>query len=171
MNRKVIVVTAVIVICLIFIPFIILIMNNDLSFERSYMFEDISECEKLCTLGYKGEKITKYEKPDKDKNIKNLKYKEFFGLKYESEEVEFEIFAYVFETPEGARQYFKNETGNDKLAINFSGSSGLTGPYRHIVLVNEKVYYITTPKKYVNETEKILSEVFSVDYEQIKSSS
>ena len=79
------------------------IANNE-----KFMFENIRECEELCSLNYEGEKAVIYEIPQKDNYIKNLKYVEFFGVEYESSELEFKMFAYVFESDSEAKKYFEN---------------------------------------------------------------
>ena len=91
---------------------------------------------------------------------------EYFAARYESDELEFEIFAYVFENSETAMQYFENVTGkNDNLSVNFSISSGvglLGVSSSEIVVIDGKcAYTVFTPRNQLEETKRALGEIFS----------
>jgi hypothetical protein len=76
-----------------------------------YIFNDISECENISFLKYENSILYRYENPSADTYLRKLSYVEYFAARYESNELEFEIFAYVFENSETAMQYFENVTG------------------------------------------------------------
>ena len=131
--------------------------NNDF-----YIFESIEECEKIETLNFTEQKITKYENPEKDKKLKSLQYEAFYGAKYESKEVDFEIFAYEFATEEDAESYYKNATGKDPTSkSSFSSSWGVSNAYFEVIYYN-KVYRVETATNYLYETKVALGTIFSI---------
>ena len=127
-----------------------------------YIFESIEECEKIETLNFTEQKITKYENPEKDKKLKSLQYEAFYGAKYESKEVDFEIFAYEFATEEDAESYYKNATGKDPTSkSSFSSSWGVSNAYFEVIYYN-KVYRVETATNYLYETKVALGTIFSI---------
>ena len=127
-----------------------------------YIFDNISECEKIQHLEYKAGKLTKYDNPKSDKYLKELSYNDFFAAKYESDEVEFEIYAYVFDSKQTSEQYFKNSTGKgDNLEINFLASKGLTS-CKITVISGERAYTVLGSRSQFETIKKLLGENFSV---------
>lgn len=129
---------------------------------QTFIFLNISECEGIYNLGYLNQSIEKYNSSDFDKKLKGVSYESFFAAKYSSDEMEFEIFAYVFFDSQSASDYFKNVTGkksnNDK---NFSSSIGIS-KFRKCVFVNERAYCIISNRRYAGEIENsVLPQLFS----------
>ena len=127
-----------------------------------YIFESIEECEKIETLNFTEQKITKYENPDKDKKLKSLQYEAFYGAKYESKEVNFEIFAYEFATEEDAEAYYKKAAGEktaDKSA--YSASGGMFIADFEVKYYN-KVYRVKTTSNDLFEIKDALGTIFSI---------
>lgn len=136
-----------------------------------YIFQDISECEQLIPNDPAGVTVDRYDSPDKDANLKGLPYKEFWGIKFSSDEIEYEIFAYEFEDSDSALKYFVNETGKNsylkKLPLseddenkNFSASKGMFS-YRLIVIYKNRAYKVTAPSEYANSVNELFASIFS----------
>ena len=132
-----------------------------------YIFADISECENLNSLDYEGAQFNKYSTSNNDKELGELKYNSFVAGKYTSEELDFEIFAYEFDSADTAKKYFKNVAGksNDRDTT-FSASSGfgLFGPsqYEIIVIDYERAYRVVTDQMHDEEIKKALGQIFSI---------
>ncbi|MBO5879276.1 MAG: hypothetical protein J6Q68_01825 [Clostridia bacterium] len=127
-----------------------------------YIFENIEECEKIETLNFTEQKITKYENPEKDKNLKSLQYEAFYGAKYESQELTFEIFAYEFATEEDAAAYFKNSSARkatDKST--FAGSRHAFSADFQVIYYN-RVYSVRTTNKHMQAAKDALGTIFSI---------
>lgn len=126
-----------------------------------YIFSDINECLNLKNDNSKIE-MSKYDSPQNDQHLGNLKYNDFCAAKYKSKELEFEIFAYEFNSVNDAKAYFKNGTGKEsENNYNFTASTGLFGPSEIIVFKNEKAYTVYVAKKYLNKTKEILKKNFT----------
>ena len=142
--------------------FIVLLMSCGPKRINFYIFDNIHECEGFQHLKYKGGKFTQYENPKSDKYLKELTYNDFFAADYKSDEVKFEIYAYVFDSKETSQQYFRNSTGkNDDQEINFLASAGLTS-CKITVIDCEKAYTIVGPSYQFETIKKIIGEVFTV---------
>ena len=129
---------------LLFLLYLLFLLLPDQEAETLdvYIFSDIEECRKFDEDMTSNAKVTIYNKPDTDTNLKDLKYLDFYACKCHSGEFEFEMFAYNFIDSDTAKEYFKNETGkNDDLEINFSNSSGM-GLFRSIVIDGNKAYSV-----------------------------
>lgn len=126
-----------------------------------YIFSDISECEGITEHKHDDAEITIYEAPD-DKYLKDLEYVKFFACDYSSSELEFEIFAYEFDSSEDAKEYFKNVTGkSNQPDKSFSTSKGMFR-FRVVAIDDSRAYVAISPKKYDREVLSFLKEVFSV---------
>ena len=154
----------------VFIAFAFILVSSAVSCfpgkPNIYIFNDISECENISFLKYENSILYRYENPSSDTYLRKLSYVEYFAARYESDELEFEIFAYVFENSETAMQYFENVTGkNDNLSVNFSISSGvglLGVSSSEIVVIDGKcAYTVFTPRNQLEETKRALGEIFS----------
>lgn len=136
-----------------------------------YIFQDISECEQLIPNDQSGVTVDRYDSPTKDEDLKGLPYKEFWGMKLSSDEIEYEIFAYEFEDSDSALTYYVNETGQNsylkKLPLSeddenklFSASKGISS-YRLIVIYKNRAYKVIAPSKYANSVNELLASIFS----------
>jgi len=128
-----------------------------------YIFENIEECENLIPQDQSNINIDRYDTPIADKDLKGLPYCDFFGMEYESDTLEYKIFAYEFENSDSAMKYYLNVTGKADYGINekdFSASKGMLS-YRVIVIYQNKVYQLIAPNRYVDEVSKLLAETFS----------
>ena len=136
------------------------------------IFQSIDECEALIPEDQSGVKIERYATPDADKDLKGLPYERFFGMQFESDEMEYQIFAYEFENIESALKYFENATGKkysleeDQAFLEqrdyqiFSASSGMTSS-RIVVLSENRAYQLRAPKRYIDEIHAVLKDTFS----------
>ena len=139
--------------------------------DEYFIFQDINECEQLITAELSDLEIEKYDTPDKDKNLKGLSYNCFWGMRLESDELKYEIFAYEFSDSDSALKYFINVTGqnsyekelplsNDNDNKRLSASKGMF-TYRLVVVYQNKAYLITAPNQYEDDINKLLADTFS----------
>ena len=134
---------------------------NFLGDKEFYIFENIDECKNFENLGLTNLEITRYETPEKDRNLKSLEYDYFYAAKIESDEIDFEIFAYTFKNSDDAKQYFKNETGKTiQDSDSFSGASNMVS-CRLIVIDERNIYIVRTKHSQNVLLSDILSTVFS----------
>ena len=136
-----------------------------------YIFEDIEACESLISAEKTSAAFERYETPKNDKKVKDLHYLEFFGGKYKSDELKYEIFAYEFEDSDSALRYYVNETRNTvylkKLPLDKEDEnyllSATSGSFRFdmIVVSGSRAYRLSAPSKYIAEIHELLSCVFS----------
>ena len=159
------IVAVLIMLCLIFGPgffnlFVYVLPNfEDVDY---YIFKNIEECEKIETLNFTEQKITKYENPDKDKKLKSLQYEAFYGAKYESKEVDFEIFAYEFATEEDAEAYYKNAAGKEPTdKSTFAWSRHAYSADFEVIYYN-RVYRVRTTNKHMEAAKDALGTIFSI---------
>lgn len=125
-----------------------------------YIFENISECYKF-NNDNKAD-ITEYDTPGGDKHLEKIKYSEFYAAKYKSEELEFEIFAYEFETESDAKAYFKNATGkSSEKDANFSSSTGTFGSSEITVFKMKNAYTVYVSPEYLEAAKEFLMSSFS----------
>ena len=160
---------SVIIILLVLFGVLAIVVANTWSKQPTdnFIFKDIDECQNLLSLSYEDGKTTVYNSPSDDNYLKDLTYVDFFAAKYESAELEFEIFAYVFNTSETAQKYFKNVTGKSvDLATNFSSSYGIglfgVSSAELVVIDSERAYIIHIPHNQLEKLEKLLGEIFTV---------
>ena len=127
-----------------------------------YIFDDIDECKKIQQLEFENGKVNEYTSPSNDEYSKGLLYNDFFAAKYESKEVEFEIYAYLFDSEETSKSYFKNATGkDDDMETNFLVSGGI-GLYEITVIDCEKAYTVFTSRSQLETVKKMLGEIFTI---------
>lgn len=128
-----------------------------------YIFSNISECNNFEINKDEDAKITYYTTPEKDSNLKDLEYDSFFGAKYLSLDIEFEIFAYEFKDSNSAKKYFNNVTGknSEELDTNFSASMGMTS-YRLVIIDFKKAYIVQGPSSNAEAIQDFLKENFTV---------
>ena len=126
-----------------------------------YIFENISECEKISQNKPEDATVEVYQSTEKDKKLDGLQYESFFGAKYSSSELTFEIFAYEFQDTEEAHQYFYNHTGRESdRDTNFFGSGGMFS-YDLVVIDGKNAYFASTSSGDVDEMYEFFSNVFS----------
>ena len=78
---------------------------------KAPMFSDISECVALEQADAEDLSVLRYDSPKNDKHLKGLSYTSFYAAKYFSDGVDFEIFAYEFESEACAIEYFREASG------------------------------------------------------------
>lgn len=136
-----------------------------------FIFQTINECEQLIPADQNDLIIERYASPEKDKNLKELSYESFFGMKFYSNELEYEIFAYEFVDSDSTLEYYINVTGQKSyekelpLSDNeenkrLSSSKGMSA-YRLIAVYQHKAYVIVAPKQYEGAINKLLATTFS----------
>ena len=124
-----------------------------------HMFSDIEECNKIVS-SKENEVQIKYLSIEEDKNSKDLNFDKFFGCEYISKQINFKIFAYVFENDDIAMQYFYNETGiKTELNPTFNSSSGMFW-FERIVVKDNKAYLIRCKKEYEEKVIEFINSCF-----------
>ncbi|MBQ7761769.1 MAG: hypothetical protein IJ400_06915 [Clostridia bacterium] len=149
----------VLVLCIL--CFFSLISCNLVRFDY-YIFDDISECEKLTKTEYTNAQLTRYDTPINDNNLENLEYLEFFGGYFTSDEAEFEIFAYEFQSTNVAQKYFKNVTDMDSDSNSAVSVYSYNFKTRIIVADFERVYLVKTSSSNTDAVLDLLENTFSV---------
>lgn len=138
---------------------------------KYFIFQNINECNNLLPSEQSDLTIERYDLPDKDKNLDNLSYEHFWGMKFYSKELEYEFFAYEFVDSDSALKYYMNVTGQNsykkELPLNsdnpnrrLSSSKGMFF-YKLVVVYQNKAYLVIAPKKYKDSINKLLEETFS----------
>lgn len=159
-----------IVVFLLIVGFVLYMLNYS-SPDEYYIFQSINECEQLIPTDQTDLIIEQYTSPEKDKNVKDLSFKSFFGMKFHSNELEYEIFAYEFADSDSALKYYINVTGQSsyekELPLSdsnankrLSSSKGMTS-YRLVAVYQNKAYVIVAPNQYEDAINKMLATVFS----------
>ena len=140
--------------------------------DEYYIFAEIGECDKLLPSDRTNIKIEIYDSANNDKDLQDLSYNNFFAMDYNSNSLQYEIFAYEFEDSDSALKYFVNVTGqtnhekklplddNDENKL-LSASSGMSS-YRLVVVYKNMAYQIIAPKQYKSELHDLLSSTFSI---------
>lgn len=130
-----------------------------------YIFEDLNECKQLMSHEQALLEINEYHNPSVDENYSGLEYDAFWGMKYRSENIEYEIFAYEFADNDGALQYYTNVTGrtadSGKTRLG-SKTYGWNGECRVVVVDGNKAYTLVSSASLIHKIEEMLSAVFSV---------
>ena len=140
-NKKITTWYVCIVLGIIFIMFIIMVigsLTNDIDHKTFKIFSDIAEFEEVI-------KANNFEElpAGKDKYIKELVYTEKAEHKIKADKKTYEIFAYVFADDDGAREYFKNATGQKKdKKSSFSLSGNFYFNTKLIIYQNNKAYLV-----------------------------
>ena len=128
-----------------------------------HIFSNIQECQSIEKVQDKSAVVTRYDSPIRDEYLKDLQFEDFYGCKYDSNDLKFELFAYAFPSNDVAMSYFENVTGktNDPNPT-FSSSSGMVSYIR--VVVNENMAYtVNCKKEYEEKVIEFLNGCFSVD--------
>ena len=123
------------------------------------MFSNIEECNNIVSFKENEVQIN-YLSAEEDQNLKSLDFDNFFGCEYMSKQINFKIFAYVFESDNIAMQYFYNETGiKTELNPTFNSSSGMFW-FERIVVKDNKAYLIRCKKEYKEEVIEFINSCF-----------
>ncbi len=155
----------------VFIIGFILYVFNFSEPDEFYIFQNIDECEKLIPAEQSDSVVERYNTPDKDKELKNLSYENFWGINYVSDQLEYEIFAYEFIDFDSALKYYINVTGKDayekELPLGndgdnkyFSSTKGMF-LYEVVVVYQNKAYRLTAPVQYADDINNLLANTFS----------
>ena len=140
--------------------------------DEYFIFQDINECEQLIPADKDNANIEQYDTPAKDKDLKGLSYDNFWGMKFQSDAMEYEIFAYEFKDADSALKYYVNVTGQHnyekKLPLNsedenknLSASKGMFS-YEIVITYQNNAYRLTAPSKYEDEVTELLANTFSL---------
>ena len=128
-----------------------------------HMFSDIEECQKISSLKSETADIQIYDSPEKDKELKELQYSEYFGCNYKSDEMSFEIFAYEFDSNDVAMDYFKNLTGKGTdTNPTFLDSSGMNS-FCRIIVDGDKAYSVYCTNSERDKVIDYINNCFSED--------
>jgi len=136
-----------------------------------FMFQNLDECKQLKTYEQNTIEIVEYLAPSADESYNGLEYESFWGMKYRSENLDFEMFAYEFTCKDNALKYYTNVTGSDKyveklpaedsdkniLGSNFYGENN----YQIVVMEGNKAYQLLSYNPSAYAIDQMLSEVFS----------
>ena len=136
-----------------------------------YIFENISECENIEEYKSDDAVVTIYDIPTDDKNLDDLEYDSFYAASYESDELDFEIFAYEFVDSDSAKEYFSKKTGIESVYSTMFLTSGGMTKYDIIVIDESRAYYAETSKEDEEDMNQLLSRVFSKKLEFVNDSS
>ncbi len=154
-----------------FVGLFLHMLNNPLSHEY-YIFQNISECEQLIPSDQSNAKIEIYNNVSNDKDLKDLSYKDFFSMNYQSDTLEYELFAYEFEDSDSALKYYVNATGQriyeKKLPLESEDENNLLyaskgmSYYRIVVIHKNTAYQLIAPNRYQKEVNELLASSFSI---------
>lgn len=158
------------VIFVLIVGFIVYMLNY-YSPNEYFIFENIDECEQLIPDSQSDLTIERYDTPDKDKKLKGLSYKHFWGMNYQSNELKYQIFAYEFVDSDSALKYYINVTGQKsyekKLPLSndddnklLSSAKGMSY-YRIVAVYQNKAYLLIAPKQYAEGINNLLANTFS----------
>jgi hypothetical protein len=135
-----------------------------------YIFANISECKGLEELNFNNSELTVFASSDEDELLRSLPYQKFYGARYVSDELNFEIFAYEFDSPAVAKAYFNRAIGENYDAdVNYIAAGGAI-KYELSVLYYEKAYHVNGYVKESELLEETLSEIFSKRVSRSKNS-
>lgn len=128
-----------------------------------YMFDEISECQKIISSDLYNFKFVQYNRDEVDRNSGELSYIDCFAGNFESDELNFQIYAFCFENTNCSKQYFKKYANkNTDSETTFQISGGFISNSREIVVIDqEKAYYITVSKCDLEEVLELLSTIFT----------
>ncbi|MBQ4115882.1 MAG: hypothetical protein IJD37_00750, partial [Clostridia bacterium] len=128
-----------------------------------YVFKDLNECKSLMSYEKIPSEIIEYHTPEIDANYHSMEYNDFWGMRYKSNDIGYEIFAYDFASKDDALRYYIKSTGEAQLAD--KNSHGVKhigqGEYQVIVIEGTKVYRLISSNMLVDKIDKMLAVVFS----------
>ncbi|MBO5913040.1 MAG: hypothetical protein J6Q76_06190 [Clostridia bacterium] len=154
-NKKIgIIAVAIFVVMLVFSMISVFMETSKI--DDYPMFSDIEECYSLENY--------KLDDTPKDKYVKGLDYKASFVATVKTDDFEFEIFAYEFETLADAKNYYKefkelkSEIKSDYGASFSAGHSAGDG----IVFNGQNLYRISCSSKELDDVVEYLLTVFTL---------
>jgi len=156
-NKLVIYVMLTVVICSVF-------CSCSISTNSVYIFSDIVECNNLESNKSNAANVITLDSVDDDPNLNELEYNEFYAIKYESQDMKFEIFAYEFTNRENAKSYFESSAKRDCVSSRDFYVSTTLISYTVRVLDGERAYILYSKPKYKEAIDKYLSEAFSIEF-------
>ncbi|MBQ8416621.1 MAG: hypothetical protein IJX13_06980, partial [Clostridia bacterium] len=137
-----------------------------------FMFQDLDECKQLKKYEQISAEIEEYILPDGDESCDGLGYESFWGMKYRSANLSYEIFAYEFNSKNDALKYYMDATGDDKYADrlpvensdkNIHGTKTFgNAKYQVTVIEGNKAYKLVSSNVIIDKIDEMLSVVFSV---------
>lgn len=136
-----------------------------------YIFQNIEECESLIPADHSTAEVVQYHSPDSDESLQEIPFNDFWGMKFQSDTVEYEIFAYEFADSDAALRYYVNVTGQNsyekKLPLNNEDENKLLNAskgmfyYEIVAVYRNKAYRLIAPKQYEKEINQLLADTFS----------
>ena len=126
-----------------------------------YMFEEIEQCEKIVENKSEDAIVTVMETPSTDKKLRSLPYEEFWGCEYASDEMEFTLYAYVFQDYDTASKYYRraaSRTSNDSIEFSISGNFF---HYTNVMISDTRVCAVYTKGKHEKATRDYLNSIFT----------
>lgn len=136
-----------------------------------FMFQNLDECKQLKSYEQNAIEIVEYLDPSADESYNGFGYESFWGMKYRSANLDFEIFAYEFMCIDDALKYCNNVPDFDryagKLPVEDSDKTILgfnsfgENNYQIVVMEGNKAYQLLSYNPSSYAIDKMLSEVFS----------
>lgn len=154
----------------IYVEYTVFDSNGKISKYLSYpmymfMFEDFNECKQLMNYGEIEAEVKVYDDPTTDKDYTDIVYKTFWGMSYMSEDLNYEIFAYEFDNRQSALKYSSIAAEDDEASCDEYGIYWIKmftpNEYIIVVMENNFVYKIVSPKDSNYKIDKMLSSMFS----------
>lgn len=132
--------------------------------DEIYMFTQIQECQKTIEIMEEEPYLAKFammETPETDRYLKDLEYETFCGWKNSANSMNFDFYAYEFKTPEDAKSYFQNVTGEiaDKDKV-YGEVAGLRFCHR-VVISGNKAYMFRAKKVWCSQIQAYINTGFS----------
>lgn len=129
------------------------------------IFADMGECAKIVEDADADTRIEKYEDPKADAVWNGTDYKSFFGIRYRSRTLSFQLFAYEFKDVAAARLYYKGNAGNAREMENETSyfiNAACGDQVRVSVFHGEKVFTVYTYAEQERSVMQCLYSHFSV---------
>ena len=126
-----------------------------------YIFEDISQCEKIVENKSEDAIVTVMETPSADKNLRSLPYEEFWGCEYESNEMEFTLYAYVFQDYDTASKYYRRAASRERKLDKESSGNGNFYVYSYVMISDTRVCVVKTYFECESATRNYLNSIFT----------
>lgn len=137
-----------------------------------FIFQNLDECKQLKSYEQADAEIVEYLDPNLDESYKGLEYRSFWGMKYQSANLEYEIYAYEFTSKDNALKYYIDVTDDDKYAerlpVEDSDRNALGSKtdgedlYQITVIEGNKAYRLLSSNLQIDAIDEMLSKVFSV---------
>lgn len=150
-----------VVVLLLFVSFSLMLSACGTLSPDVYMFNDLEECRNMAADESIQMYLSIYESPEKDKHVKGLEYVDFFACYYESDDLEFELFAYQFEEADASKEYFASVVGRQcTYDTDFLKSAGMLS-YKGIVISGNMAYTVYSKPSSENKLNELLGDWFT----------